>query len=57
MLSLQLAAHLLKVFLDEVNSSVCGGLIKEIMVDRRLMGEVSCLKSYTASVSNLLFQF
>ena len=31
---------LLKVFLDEVNTSSCLGLFKEIIVDRTLDGEV-----------------
>ena len=29
-----------QVFLDEVNTSTCGGLLKEVLVDHRIMGQV-----------------
>ena len=32
----------LKVFLDEVNTSSCLGLFKEIIVDRTIDGKVCC---------------
>lgn len=42
-----LASHtcLMQVFLDEINTSSCMGLLKEVLVDRTFFGQVGVLQT------------
>ena len=38
---LNCSLHMSQVFLDELNASTCGGLFKEVIIDKSFEGEVT----------------
>ena len=45
MISLHIRTCLMQVFLDEINTSSCMGLLKEVLVDRTFFGQVGVLQT------------
>ena len=43
MIALHIHTCLMQVFLDEINTSSCIGLLKEVLVDRTFFGQVGVL--------------